>query len=109
MSDGITWPTPQDYGRRFAEIDRNLSRSFESAEFRWESPDASARVRYRLAKIALAGEDMRRAVAVLELVDSTDEQKAAALVELRQACAEAVDSFSDVDRELLHLLNTTSE
>jgi hypothetical protein len=109
MSDDSSWPTPADYGRRFAEIDRNLAKSFQNAEMRWDSPERDGRVRYRLAKIAIAGEDMRRAVAVLEQVDSTDEQKADALVELRQACAAAVESFSDIDHELVRFLNIASE
>jgi hypothetical protein len=109
MSNAERWPTPQEYGRRFAEIDQNLSRSFENAELRWESSETAGRVRYRLAKIALAGEDMRRAIGVLERTESTDAEKADALVELRQACAEAADSFSQIDRELVRLLNLTSE
>jgi len=103
------WPEPSDYGRRFAEIEKNLLRSFAHAEMRWNSVETSGRVRYRLAKIAIAGEDMRRAIAVLERTDSTDEEKAEALVELRQACAESVDSFTDIDHELVQLLNVMSE
>lgn len=52
---------------------------------------------------------MCRAVAVLEQEDSTDEQKADALVDLRQACAEAVESFTDIDHELVRFLNDASE
>lgn len=109
MPDDTSWPTSSDYGRRFAEIDNNLKRSFQSAEMRWDSAETDGRVRYRLAKIAIAGEDMRRAVAVLEQPGSSDEQMANALVELRQACAEAAESFTDIDHELVQFLNTMSE
>jgi hypothetical protein len=109
MSDQDSWPDASEYGRRFAEIDRNLTRAFANAEIRFDSPETDGRVRYRLAKLAIAGEDIRRAVAILEDLYSTDSQKADALVELRQACAETADSFADIDQELIRFLNAASD
>lgn len=102
------WPSPEDYGRRFEELNTKLGRSFALAEFRGESSEGSAVLQYRLAKIAIAAEDIRRAIAILETEGATDDSMANAVVELRNACAEVGDSFVEADPALVRLLNFLS-
>jgi hypothetical protein len=108
MADEQAWPDASNYGHRFEEIDAQLQRSFSNAEFRWRNPETAGRLRYRLAKIAIAGEDVRRAVGMLAHEKLGDEEKAIALVELRNACQEITDSFAEIDGDLIALLNRTS-
>lgn len=62
-------------------------------------------LRYRLAKLAIAAEDIRRAIAVLEEHSDNDGWVAGSVVELRNACMEVESSFSDVDPLLVAVLN----
>lgn len=102
------WPTPEDYGRRYDEINRRLARSFLLAEYRGNSDVDVAALQYRLAKLALAAEDIRAAIAVIEREEASDEDMADAVVELRNACTEVADSFGEADGQLVRLLNFMS-
>jgi hypothetical protein len=105
-SDGskLPWDSAEDYGRRFAEINERLDRSLKSVEYRPRSEEV-ALLQYRLAKLAIAAEDIRRAIAVLEEHSDNDDWVADAVVELRNACTEVADSFTEVDPLLVRLLN----
>lgn len=102
------WPSAEEYGDRFDAINRRLEKSFASREYLGGSPEDLGVLRYRLAKIAIAAEDIRRAITVLESDASDDDTAAHALVELRNACTEVTESFADVDALLVRLLNYTS-
>ena len=102
------WPTPEEYGRRYDEINRRLERSFLLAEYRGKSNVDVAVLQYRLSKLALAAEDIRAAIAVIEREDAGDEVTADAVVELRNACAEVADSFAEANDQLVRLLNFMS-
>ena len=100
----LPWDSAEDYGRRFAEINERLDRSLKHVEYRPPGADVPV-LQYRLAKLAIAAEDIRRAIAVLEQHSDKDDWVADALVELRNACTEVADSFADVDPLLVRLLN----
>ncbi len=100
-----TWPAPDEYGRRYEELNERLARSFVLAEYRGNSSEDVAILQYRLAKLALAAEDIRAAIAIIERGRVPDEAVAQAVVELRNACAEIVDSFAEANDRLIRLLN----
>ena len=104
-----SWPTPERYGKRFAEIDRRLAQRFLFAEYKGDSEEDVGILRYRLAKLYIAAEEIQAAVALLANEDAGSEEMARAVVELRNACSEVVDSFSDVNARLVRLLNFVSE
>ena len=105
-SDGskLPWNSPEEYGQRFAEINARLDRGLQSVEYR-PGIEEVAVLQYRLAKLAIAAEDIRRAIAVLEEHAHNDDWVADATVELRNACSEVADSFAEVDPLLVRLLN----
>lgn len=102
------WPSPEEYGRRYAEINERLARSFVLAEYRGNSDEDVPVLQYRLAKLAMAAEDIRAAIAIIEREAPEDEAIAHAIVELRNACGEVVDSFAEVNERLVRLLNFVS-
>jgi len=102
------WPSPEDYGRRYDEINQRLARSFVLAEYRGNSDEDVPVLQYRLAKLALAAEDIRAAIAIIERGAAEDQATAEAVVELRNACAEVIDSFAEVNDRLVRLLNFVS-
>lgn len=102
------WASPEDYGRRYEEINQRLERSFILAEYRGNSDEEVPVLQYRLAKLALAAEDIRAAIAIIEREASEDEVAAHAVVELRNACAEVIDSFTEVNERLVRFLNFVS-
>lgn len=104
----LPWDSPEEYGRRFAEIDKRLARAFALTEYRGTSDHDGPVLRYRLAKLALAAEDLRRAISVLEQETDKDHWLADAVVELQSACEEITDSYREVDGLLVHLLNFLS-
>jgi hypothetical protein len=104
-----SWPTPEQYGQRFAVIDRRLAQRFLLAEYKGDSEEDVAILRYRLAKLYMAGEDIQAAIAMLANEEAGDKEMARAIVELRNACGEVIDSFSDVNDRLVKLLNFASE
>ena len=65
-------------------------------------------LRYRLAKLVLAAEDIRAAIAIFEREAPEDDTTAHAVVELRNACGEVLDSFSEVHERLVRMLNFVS-
>jgi hypothetical protein len=101
----LPWDAPKEYGRRFAEINARIERGLALSEYRAERPEDTAVLQYRLAKLAMAGEDIRRAIAVLETHPEKDEWIADAIVELRNACVEVAESFAEIDAQLVRLLN----
>jgi hypothetical protein len=102
------WPTLEDYGRRYEDLNTKLGRTFSLAEFRGESSDDVSVLRYRLAKIAIAAEDICRVIVIFGADGVTDDRMANAVLELRNACAEIGDSFVDADPALVRLLNFLS-
>jgi predicted alpha/beta hydrolase len=102
------WPSPEQYGRRYDEINQRLAKSFVLAEYRGDSEDDVPVLQYRLAKLALAAEDIRAAIAILESEAPEDEAMAHAIVELRNSCGEVIDSFSEANDRLVRLLNFVS-
>lgn len=104
----LPWDAPEDYGRRFAEIDHRLARAFALMEYRGGGGDEAAVLRYRLAKLAIAAEDLRRAIGILEREAKKDNWLADAVVELRSACEEIRDSYGEADQRLISLLNFLS-
>jgi hypothetical protein len=103
-----SWPSPADYGRRYEELNERLARSFALAEYRGDAEEDVPELQYRLAKLALAAEDIRAAIAILERGTSEDEAVAHAIVELRNACGEVIDSFTEANERLVRLLNFVS-
>jgi len=68
----LPWDSAKDYGRRFEEINERLDRSLRRMEYRL--PDTEVEVlQYRLAKLAIAAEDIPRAIAVLERHPENDD------------------------------------
>ena len=102
------WPSPEEYGRRYEEINQRLARSLILAEYRGNSEEDVPVLQYRLAKLAIAAEDIRAAIAIIERETPDDEAIAHAIVELRNACGEVMDSFSEVNARLVRLLNFVS-
>ena len=102
------WPTPADYGRRYEDFNARLGRSFALAEFQGESAEATFTLQYHLAKIAIAAEDLGRAIMILAREGSTDDDMAKAIVELRNACTEIGDTFVEADPALVGFLNFLS-
>lgn len=45
------WPSTEDYGRRYDEINQRLARSFVLAEYRGNSDEDVPVLQYRLAKL----------------------------------------------------------
>ena len=74
-------------------------------EYRAGSATELAELRYRLAKLAIAAEDLRQAIRILEDDSQSDDVVASALVELRNACDEVRDSFAETDSRIVKLLN----
>lgn len=104
-SSAAGWPTPNDYGNRFREINERLERSSAFVEYGRESREDAAILEYRLAKLAIAAEDLRRAIGVIEKASATDPQLAEVLAELRGACIQICDSFADADERIIRLMN----
>lgn len=104
-SPELPWPTPKEYGQRFQALNERLGRSLALFEYRGESTEDKAVLQYRLAKLAIAAEDLRRAIGVLEMDNASDQQLAEALTELRGACSEVCDSFVDADDRIIRLMN----
>lgn len=102
---GEGWPDPAEYGTRFAAIDARLRVAFQQTEYHGRSADEVAELRYLLAKLAISAEDIRRAIDILEDGSSADDQRAAAVVELRNACGEVMDAFAAGNEGLISLLN----
>lgn len=102
------FPSPEDYGSRFEEINTKLGQSLALSEYRGKSNEDTEVLRYRLVKLALAAADITRAIAVLAEGNGDDDMMAEALVELRNACAEVTDSFTDADPRIVRLLNFVS-
>ena len=103
-----TWPSPEEYGRRYDAVNQRLEQSFVLTEYRGKSSEDVSVLRYRLAKLALAAEDIRAAIAILERGGPGDTAMASAIVELRNACGEVIDSFTDANERLVRLLNFVS-
>jgi hypothetical protein len=103
--DHLPWPPAEEYGLRFREINEKLSRVFGLLEYRAETAEQLGVLQYRLAKLAIAAEDIRRAISVVEVGIVNDELMAQALVELRSACSEVIDSFKDADAHIIALMN----
>ena len=102
------WPSAEAYGDRFDALNRRLEQSLASREYTGGSPEELGVLRYRLAKIAIAAEDIRRAIRLLERESIDDDTIANAVVELRNACTEVSESFAEVDSLLVRLLNYSS-
>lgn len=101
----LPWPSDKSYGSRFKAIDERLERSFTLSEYQGTSVEDLGVLRYRLAKLAIAAEDIRRAIRIVEEGTYGDEEVAEALVELRAACTEVEESFRDADPRIIAMLN----
>lgn len=112
MNDNLdehdNWPSAKQYGQRFAALDKRLARGFLLAEYRGASEQEIAVLRYRLAKLYIAAEDIQAAIGILVEEASGDTVKSEAVVELRNACGEVIDSFGEVNDSLVRLLNFLS-
>jgi nitrogen regulatory protein PII-like uncharacterized protein len=97
------WPEDEEYGRRFRELDSRIERSFTLLEYRPDSEE-SAVLRYRIAKLAIASEDIRKAISVLE-DGAEDEVLLTAMIELENACREVSHSYSEVHPLLVQFMN----
>lgn len=100
------WPSAEDYGNNYRDLTARIKRGMGMTEYHPDPAEAEL-LRHGLVKLAMAAEDIRRAISLVEQGHG-DDLLADAIVELENACREVSDSYQQIQPALVRLLNFLS-